>query len=154
MAAVVAFASGAAATTNDGSDPSPEDVQAVFVKLGFTPKLTDRTYRIPSSSMETTFHCARPFAGCEASTSDRIIVREYGKTLPSRGDIVAFLTPPLAKIRCGAGGTFVQRIVGMPGDSIQVRVRLGNGWAYVNGKPVKEPYIHSPDQQACRELAR
>src|SRR5213078_2604584 len=30
-------------------------------------------YRIPSSSMEPTLHCARPEQGCEASTSDRVL---------------------------------------------------------------------------------
>ena len=30
-------------------------------------------YRIPSSSMEPTLHCARPGQGCEANSSDRVL---------------------------------------------------------------------------------
>src|SRR5205814_4302932 len=30
-------------------------------------------YRIPSSSMEPTLHCARPGSGCEARFSDRVL---------------------------------------------------------------------------------
>src|SRR5436309_12678585 len=34
-------------------------------------------YRIPSSSMEPTLHCARPATGCEASTSDRVLANRF-----------------------------------------------------------------------------
>jgi signal peptidase I len=30
-------------------------------------------YRIPSSSMEPTLHCAKPSPGCEARFSDRVL---------------------------------------------------------------------------------
>src|SRR5262249_47986091 len=68
-------------------------------------------YRIPSSSMEPTLHCARPETGCEARFSDRVLANRfvYHFRDPRRGDIVVFKTPPEAKIRCGAGGTFVKR---------------------------------------------
>src|SRR5438093_8830430 len=45
-------------------------------------------YRMPSSSMEPTFHCARPAPGCEASNDDRFIVFTFLGW--GRGDVVAF----------------------------------------------------------------
>src|SRR6266568_3236926 len=60
-------------------------------------------YRIPSSSMEPTLHCAVPAQGCEARTSDRVLACRFCYHLrsPHRGDIVVFNTPPLAKQECG-----------------------------------------------------
>ena len=74
------------------------------------------SYRIPSSSMEATLHCAKPASGCEARFSDRVLANRfiYHFKDPERGDIVVFQTPPAAQARCGAGGTFVKRLVGLP----------------------------------------
>jgi signal peptidase I len=46
-----------------------------------------KPYRIPSASMEKTLHCARPGSGCEASTSDRVLVNRlaYDFGSPQRG---------------------------------------------------------------------
>jgi signal peptidase I len=100
-------------------------------------------YRIPSSSMEPTLHCARPAADCEARFSDRVLANRfiYRFRDPRRGEIVVFKTPPLAKVKCGAGGTFVKRIVGLPGDRVEVRVLHGDGYVFINGRELNEPYI-------------
>ena len=100
-------------------------------------------YRIPSSSMEPTLHCARPAADCEARFSDRVLANRfiYHFRDPRRGEIVVFNTPPLAKVKCGAGGTFVKRIVGLPGDRVEVRVLHGDGYVFINGRELNEPYI-------------
>ena len=100
-------------------------------------------YRIPSSSMEPTLHCAKPAQGCEANTSDRVLANRfiYHFHSPRRGDIVVFNVPAEAKIKCGAGGTFVKRIIGLPGDTVQDRVINGAGYIYVNGQKLDEPYI-------------
>jgi signal peptidase I len=97
-------------------------------------------YRIPSSSMEPTLHCARPGALCESGTSDRVLANRfiYHFRDPERGDIVVFETPPEAVTRCGAGGTFVKRLVALPGDTVGQR----NGVLRVNGQPVAEPYVN------------
>jgi signal peptidase I len=102
-------------------------------------------YRIPSSSMEPTLHCARPAQGCEARFSDRILANRfiYRFRDPRRGEIVVFNTPPLAKIKCGAGGTFVKRIIGLPGETLQVRVLHGAGYVFINGRKLIEPYIQA-----------
>jgi signal peptidase I len=101
-------------------------------------------YRIPSSSMEPTLHCARPGPGCEARFSDRVLANRfiYHFRSPHRGDIVVFNTPPLAKVRCGAGGTFVKRIIGLPGETWSEK----NGYIYIDGKKLIEPYI-KPDRR-------
>jgi signal peptidase I len=103
-------------------------------------------YRIPSSSMEPTLHCAQPGSGCEARFSDRVLANRfiYHFRDPDRGDIVVFKTPPEAE-RCenGAGGeTFVKRIIGLPGDTIQER----RGRIRINGEPLEEQYVQPAER--------
>ena len=74
--------------------------------------------------MEPTLHCATPEPGCQAGTSDRVLANRfiYRFTDPDRGDIVVFETPPEASEICpGPGGVFVKRLVGLPGDQIEIR---------------------------------
>jgi signal peptidase I len=101
-------------------------------------------YRIPSSSMEPTLHCAIPGPQCEAkgglfSGSDRVLACRLCYTLwsPKRGDIVVFNTPPRALVACGTGGVYVKRLIGLPGDTWEEK----NGTVYINGKPLNEPYL-------------
>jgi signal peptidase I len=98
-------------------------------------------YRIPSSSMEPTLHCARPAQGCEAGTSDRVLANRFIYHLrdPRRGEIVVFETPPLAQQECGSQGTFVKRLIGLPGEVWEER----DGFVYINGKKLNEPYIQA-----------
>jgi signal peptidase I len=107
-------------------------------------------YRIPSSSMEPTLHCARPGPDCEASYSDRVLACRFCYHLwsPKRDDIIVFKTPKLADIRCGAGGTFVKRLIGLPGDTWEER----EGYVYIDGKRLNEPYI-KPDRRDDRTIA-
>jgi signal peptidase I len=110
-------------------------------------------YRIPSSSMEPTLHCAKPDIGCEATYSDRVLACRfcYHFWSPKRGDIVVFKTPPKAKVVCGAGGTFVKRLIGLPGETIK-EDNEGYIWIKPPGgttfRKLKEPYV-----QAQRRLA-
>jgi signal peptidase I len=105
-------------------------------------------YRIPSSSMEPTLNCARGPAepGCLGSSSDRVlacrICLDFGP--PSRDDIVVFNTPTEAALKCGEGGTFVKRVIGLPGETVR---EDDNGFIAVE-KPgakqfvkLKEPYL-------------
>ena len=100
-------------------------------------------YRIPSSSMEPTLHCAKPANGCEARFSDRVLANRfiYRFRDPKRGEIIVFQTPPAARVRCGAGGTFVKRLIGLPGDQVELRSEGGLSYVYINGKKLDEPYI-------------
>jgi signal peptidase I len=94
-----------------------------------------RPYRIPSSAMEPTLHCARPAPGCEGGSQDRILVLKWIGF--GRGDIVVFHTPPEAEVRCGAGGTFVKRLIGLPGEVVSER----DGYVYINSHQLDEPYL-------------
>ena len=106
-------------------------------------------YRIPSSSMEPTLHCAVPAQGCEARTSDRVLACRFCYHLhsPHRRDIVVFKTPSLAQQECGSQGTFVKRLIGLPGEVWEER----RGFVYINGKKLDEPYIQS-DRRDDRTL--
>ena len=101
-------------------------------------------YRIPSSSMEPTLHCAKPAQGCETRFSDRVLANRfvYHFRDPKRGEIIVFKTPPEAEVRCGAGGTFVKRLIGLPGEVVSER----DGFVYINGRRLDEPYI-KPDRR-------
>jgi signal peptidase I len=97
-------------------------------------------YRIPSSSMEPTLHCARPGAGCESRLSDRVLANRfiYHFRSPRRGEIIVFNTPTAAaEAACNASGTFVKRLIGLPGETVNER----NGVLYIDGKRLNEPYI-------------
>jgi signal peptidase I len=97
-------------------------------------------YRIPSSSMEPTLHCARPGAGCESRLSDRVLANRfiYHFRSPRRGEIIVFNTPTAAaEAACNASGTFVKRLIGLPGETVNER----NGVLYIDGKKLNEPYI-------------
>ena len=99
-------------------------------------------YRIPSSSMEPTLHCARTEPGCEARFSDRVLANRfiYHFRSPKRKEIVVFDVPAKAKTECGAGGTFVKRLIGLPGDVVH---EDGQAFIWVNGKRLDEPYVQA-----------
>jgi len=96
-------------------------------------------YRIPSSSMEPTLHCAGAGLGCTARFSDRVLANRfiYHFRDPERGNIVVFETPLRARNDCGAGGTFVKRIIGLPGETWEMR----NGFVFIDGKRLRESYV-------------
>ena len=70
---------------------------AVLIVLGLKAWVVN-PYRIPSSSMEPTLHCAKPAPGCEATFSDRVLACRVclDVSSPRRGQIIVFETPPLA----------------------------------------------------------
>jgi signal peptidase I len=131
-----------------GSLPSPWDTivdWVVTVAIAVAAVLAIKAwvvnpYRIPSSSMEPTLHCAVPAVGCQAGASDRVLANRFVYRFrdPERGDIVVFETPDEAVRECGAGGTFVKRLIGLPGDTIGQR----SGILRVNGAPLEEPYLN------------
>jgi signal peptidase I len=99
-----------------------------------------KPYRIPTASMEPTLHCARPATECEGRFSDRVIANRllYRFSDPDRGDIVVFDAPDtVARAGCGSGA-FVKRIVGLPGETVSME----DGRLFVDGKPLREPYLH------------
>jgi signal peptidase I len=97
-----------------------------------------QAFKIPTGSMKNTL-----------LVGDHLLVNKFGfadqpgwlrHVLPyqeiRRGEVVVFKYP--GKEQGEEPGThFVKRVVGVPGD----RVRIANHQVYVNGVPLKEPYV-------------
>lgn len=95
-------------------------------------------FRIPTGSMEKTL-----------LVGDFLLVNKavYGAQLPgtgkrlpsfaepSRGDVVVFIPPH------DPGKNYVKRLVGVPGDTLEMRDRV----LYINGEPQDEPYVQHID---------
>jgi signal peptidase I len=100
-------------------------------------------YRIPSSSMEPTLHCAKPARGCQASFSDRVLANRlvYRFRNPKRGDIIVFKTPGNKPVcdTTNVGEVFVKRLIGLPGEHVSER----DGYIYINNVQLKEPYLQA-----------
>lgn len=111
---------------------------AVVAVLVFQAEVA-KPYRIPSPSMEPTLHCAKPVGGCKSRIADRVIANRlvYRFHEPERGDIIVFDAPRRVEAACDAGGTFIKRIVGLPGESVSMR----GGHVFINGERLNEPYL-------------
>lgn len=136
------FAPGSSAAV--AADPTPGAVLKVLRRISVSVRADDRWFTVTSSAMEPALRCARPGYGCLGAADDKIVVRPYGPSrLPVRGDIVVFTTPPGVKRQCGMGGTFVKRIVGLPGERLEFRFIGGLQYVFVNGRRLREPYVPS-----------
>jgi signal peptidase I len=60
----------------------------------------------------------------------------YRFRLPERGDIVVF-SPTEALQKLNYREAFIKRIIGLPGDKVQVK----GGQVYINDQPLAETYI-------------
>ena len=111
---------------------------AVIVVLAVKVEVAN-PYRVPTSSMEPTLHCAQPGAWCQSSHSDRVVANRfiYRFRDPRRGEIVVFHAPAKTLAVCDEGGTFVKRIIGLPGEVVSER----DGVVYIDGKRLDEPYV-------------
>ncbi len=109
-----------------------------------------QAFKIPSGSMERTF-----------LVGDHLFVNKiiYGVRIPytgkkvlklfriKRGDIVVFQFPSSdpREFQCGGsqyGKDFIKRVVGMPGDSVELK----NGELFINGVKPDEPFTQHTDQ--------
>ena len=117
---------------------------AVALVLAFEAEVA-KPYRVPSSSMEPTLHCAKPGRGCLAHYSDRVIALRiiYRFRNPHRGEIAVFRAPAAAA-SCGESGslTFIKRVIGLPGDQVSEQ----NGTVFVNGKPYGSQYVPAKER--------
>ncbi len=112
-------------------------------------------YRIPSSSMEPTLNCAKGPAnpGCLGNSSDRVLACRICLDFasPSRGNIVVFNTPSEAALKCGEGGTFVKRVIGLPNETVHendkgfISIKKPGAHAFVR---LKEPYLPAQSRLA------
>ena len=98
-----------------------------------------KLYRIPSAAMEPTLRCEAPAPECTGKTDDRVLAVRLRWPFSglSRGDVVAFRTPPRARERCGVGGVYVKRVIGLPGERVSER----RGVVVVDGRRLAEPYV-------------
>ena len=87
-----------------------------------------QAFWIPSGSMIPTLE-----------VGDRVLVLKFWyampKVEPKRGQIAVFKYPVDPR------RDFVKRIIGLPGDKVEIR----NGTVYVNDKEVFEPYVKNQD---------
>ena len=111
---------------------------AIVAILAFQAEVA-KPYKIPSSSMEPTLHCGKPADGCRSRVSDHVIANRivYRFHAPQRGDIIVFKAPASVAAACNAGGTFVKRIVGLPGE----QVSMENGHVLIDGVRLGEPCL-------------
>lgn len=84
-----------------------------------------QNYRIESHSMEPNFY-----------EGQFILVNKLAYRLgaPERGDVIVFHNPR------NGDEDYIKRVIGLPGDTVQIQDQT----VYVNGQPLKEPYL--PDQ--------
>lgn len=87
------------------------------------------TLRIEGVSMESTL-----------SGGDIVLVLRMNGA-PERGDIIQCRFP-------GRSGTYVKRVIGLPGEYIELR----GGATYVNGAPISEPYLSSAAEDYSIQL--
>jgi signal peptidase I len=59
-----------------------------------------------------------------------------------RGDIVVF-NPPNTWVESANGEPYIKRVIGVGGDTVEVR----EGFVYVNGTKLDEPYVYQEDGQ-------
>ena len=102
-------------------------IAVVLVFLVIRPFLV-QTFFIPSGSMLPTL-----------DLGDRILVNkiDYRFGHPKIGDIVVFKAPPAATYD-GSEPDFIKRLVGLPGDTLEVK----DGALWRNGKRLNEPYLN------------
>jgi signal peptidase I len=93
---------------------------AVIIFIGA--RQTIQTYEVFQTSMEPNFH-----------QGQRVVVSKaaYFFGTPQRGDVIVFKAPEAPY------EDFIKRVIGVPGDTVEVR----NGFVYVNGVALDEPYI-------------
>ena len=94
---------------------------------------------IPSGSMEPTLEI-----------NDRLIIDKisYRFQQPQRGDIVVF-SPPQALRERGFKDDFIKRIVGLPGERIEIRA----GGVYINNQLLTELYVANGDATSVETCA-
>lgn len=61
----------------------------------------------------------------------------YRLDTPKRGDVVVFHAPAAAQCPQGTGCDYIKRIIGVPGDTVEIR----DGAFYLNGQQLDEAYL-------------
>lgn len=105
-----------------------------------------QTFFITSGSMEDSLLVGDFLVVNRAGVGGRIpFTRAHvpGYSAPKRGEILVFDPPHTDEFR------LVKRLVGMPGDRLEMRDRV----VYVNGEPLDEPYVrHGPEPDEANPM--
>jgi signal peptidase I len=115
-------------------------VLGLVALVGLLATGTLKAYAIPNSAMEPTLHCGRPALGCEAARKDRVLALMRFVSY-ERGDLVVLRASPRAEGACGVGGTFVKRVIGLPGEKVETRLIEGAAHVFIDGRRLAEPYV-------------
>jgi len=94
--------------------------------FGYAIRCAVQSFRVRGTSMEPTLHDG------QYVVVDRVVYRYLHP--PRRGDIVVF------KDSDGSGGEVVKRVVGLPGERLELR----SACVYVEGQLLVEPYLAAP----------
>jgi signal peptidase I len=103
-----------------------------------------QAFKIPSGSMEETLLIGDHILVNKLSYGIQIPVVDPKIRLmgllgdPQRGDIIVFPFPR------DPSRDFIKRVIALPGERVEVR----NHRAYVNGEPLKEPYVRLDERAA------
>ncbi len=102
---------------------------SIVLALGVRTFVAEARY-IPSGSMLPTLEI-----------NDRLVIDKvsYRFTTPSRGSIVVF-HPPAAAGAQFSREAFIKRVIGLPGEVIEIK----DGKVYADGTVLTEPYIEAP----------
>jgi len=113
---------------------SVQSLLATVVIAVFVITFIVQAFQIPSESMEDTLEIGDYLLVnklCYGGSGGRLLDHLLPYQAVARGDIIVFHYPIHPRQH------FVKRVVGVPGD----RLRLMNRQVYVNGKPLREPYV-------------
>jgi len=114
-------------------------------------RFSTRDYRTPSSAMEPTLVCAVPAPGCTGKADDRIVTQLSAGEHLKRLDIVVFTAPQHAALKCGEGGVFVKRVIGMPRETVReddqgfIWIRRPGSQTFIK---LRESYLSAPRRLA------
>ena len=101
-------------------------------------------YRIPSSSMESTLHCARPAAGCESRFSDRVLanrfVYHFTRSAARRRHRLRDAAGREGEVRRGRHVREADRRAARA-RRCGIRIHGGAAYVYIDGQRLEEPYI-------------
>lgn len=104
-------------------------VLGAIVFLPLPAQLIAAAFKVPTAAMEPTL------GGASRGTPDHILIDRlsYRVTTPHRGDLAVFSTSGIAGIP-GEGSLFVKRVVGLPGEKIEIR----EGRVFANARQLGE----------------
>ncbi|MDD5069915.1 MAG: signal peptidase I [Candidatus Omnitrophica bacterium] len=113
-------------------------VLAIFVRTFFF-----QIYKIPTTSMVPTLMPGDKIFVSKLSYGPQIPFTNYrfkGFSKMERGDIVVFIPPDEAKKGLFQKKRFVKRLIGLPGDKIEIV----NGNLVINGRQIVDPRMATP----------